>query len=40
MPPSKYREELIRGLNEQGPEAHPAFIQNYFKQLTENRSKK
>ena len=37
MPPSSYREELIRGLNEQGPEAYRAFIQNYFKQLTEKR---
>jgi hypothetical protein len=40
MPPSRYREELIRGLNEQGPEAYRAFIQDYFKRLTETKGKK
>jgi hypothetical protein len=39
MPPSRYREELIRGLNEQGPEAYRAFIQDYFKRLTETKKK-
>ena len=34
---ARYREELIRGLNEQGPEAYRAFIQNYFKRLTETK---
>ncbi len=37
MPPSRYREELIRGLNEQGPEAYRAFIQDYFKRLTQTK---
>jgi hypothetical protein len=37
MPPSRYREELIRGLSEQGPEAYRAFIQDYFKRLTETK---
>ncbi len=37
MPPSRYREELIRGLNEQGPEAYRAFIQDYFKRLTKSK---
>jgi hypothetical protein len=39
MPPSRYREELIRGLSEQGPEAYRAFIQDYFKRLTESKKK-
>jgi hypothetical protein len=39
MPPSRYREELIRGLTEQGPEAYRAFIQDYFKRLTETKKK-
>jgi hypothetical protein len=39
MPPSRYREELIRGLNEKGPEAYRAFIQDYFKRLTETKKK-
>jgi hypothetical protein len=37
MPPSRYREELIRGLNEQGPEAYRAYIQDYFKRLTKSK---
>jgi hypothetical protein len=37
MPPSRTREELIRGLNEQGPEAYRAFIEDYFKRLTRPR---
>lgn len=39
LPPSRYREELIRGLNEQGPEAYRAFIQDYFKRLTEAKKR-
>jgi hypothetical protein len=39
MPPSRYREELIRGLAEKGPEAYRAFIQDYFKRLTETKKK-
>ncbi len=39
MPPSRYREELIRGLAEQGPEAYRGFIQDYFKRLTESKKK-
>jgi hypothetical protein len=33
MPP-RLRDELIQGMNEQGPEAYRAFIQDYFKRLT------
>jgi hypothetical protein len=40
LPPSRYREELIRGLNEQGPEAYRAFIQDYFRRLAETRKGK
>jgi hypothetical protein len=39
MPPSRYREELIRGLTEKGPEAYRAFIQDYFKRLAETKKK-
>jgi hypothetical protein len=28
---------LIQGMNEQGPEAYRAFIQDYFKRLTETK---
>jgi hypothetical protein len=38
MPPSRTREELIRGLNEQGPEAYRAFIEDYFKRLTKTKT--
>jgi hypothetical protein len=37
MPPSRFRDELIQGLNERGPEAYEAFIQDYFKRLTESK---
>jgi hypothetical protein len=38
MPPSRFRDELIQGLNEQGPEAYRAFIEDYFKRLTETKA--
>jgi hypothetical protein len=37
LPPSRLREELIQGMNEQGPEAYRAFIQDYFKRLTDTK---
>jgi hypothetical protein len=37
MPKSRTREELIRGLNERGPEAYRAFIEDYFKRLTQTK---
>ncbi len=37
LPPSRLRDELIQGMNEQGPEAYRAFIQDYFKRLTETK---
>jgi hypothetical protein len=37
MPASRTREELIRGLNEQGPEAYRAFIEDYFKRLAQTK---
>lgn len=37
LPPSKLRDELIQGMSEQGPEAYRAFIQDYFKRLTETK---
>ena len=37
LPPSRHREELIRGLMEQGPEAYRGFIQDYFKRLSESK---
>jgi hypothetical protein len=40
MPPSRFRDELIQGLNERGPEAYEAFIQDYFKRLTETKPAK
>ncbi|HTU21161.1 MAG TPA: hypothetical protein VMG10_24115 [Gemmataceae bacterium] len=40
LPPSRLRDELIQGMNEQGPEAYRAFIQDYFKRLTETKSGK
>jgi hypothetical protein len=38
LPPSRLRDELIQGMSEQGPEAYRAFIQDYFKRLTENKA--
>ncbi len=38
LPPSRLRDELIQGMSEQGPEAYRAFIQDYFKRLTENKT--
>jgi hypothetical protein len=38
LPPSRLRDELIQGMNEQGPEAYRAFIQDYFKRLTETKN--
>jgi hypothetical protein len=35
--PPRLRDELIQGMNEQGPEAYRAFIQDYFKRLTETK---
>jgi hypothetical protein len=40
LPPSRMRDELIQGMNEQGPEAYRAFIQDYFKRLTETKPAK
>jgi hypothetical protein len=40
LPPSRMRDELIQGMNEQGPEAYRAFIQDYFKRLSETKSGK
>lgn len=40
LPPSRLRDELIQGMNEQGPEAYRAFIQDYFKRLTETKRSK
>lgn len=37
LPPSRLRDELIQGMNEQGPEAYRAFIQDYFKRLTQTK---
>jgi hypothetical protein len=37
LPPSRMRDELIQGMNEQGPEAYRAFIQDYFKRLTQTK---
>ncbi|HEY7310093.1 MAG TPA: hypothetical protein VH643_12095 [Gemmataceae bacterium] len=37
LPPSRLRDELIQGMNEQGPESYRAFIQDYFKRLTETK---
>jgi hypothetical protein len=37
LPASRLRDELIQGMNEQGPEAYRAFIQDYFKRLTETK---
>jgi hypothetical protein len=37
LPPSRLRDELIQGMNEQGPEAYRAFIQDYFKRLTDTK---
>jgi hypothetical protein len=34
MPP-RMREELLRGMREQGPEGYAKFIQDYFRRLTE-----
>jgi hypothetical protein len=38
LPPSRLRDELIQGMSEQGPEAYRAFIQDYFKRLTDNKA--
>jgi hypothetical protein len=38
LPPSRLRDELIQGMSEQGPEAYRAFIQDYFKRLTDGKS--
>jgi hypothetical protein len=40
LPPSRLRDELIQGMNEQGPEAYRAFIQDYFKRLSEMKPSK
>ncbi len=40
LPPSRLRDELIQGMNEQGPEAYRAFIQDYFKRLSETKPAK
>jgi hypothetical protein len=37
LPPSRFRDELIQGLGERGPEAYEAFIQDYFKRLTDTK---
>jgi hypothetical protein len=37
LPPSRLRDEMIQGMNEQGPEAYRAFIQDYFKRLTDTK---
>ncbi len=38
LPPSRLRDELIQGMSEQGPEAYRAFIQDYFKRLTDSKA--
>jgi hypothetical protein len=38
LPPSRLRDELIQGMSEQGPEAYRAFIQDYFKRLTDTKA--
>jgi hypothetical protein len=38
LPPSRLRDELILGMSEQGPEAYRAFIQDYFKRLTDTKA--
>jgi hypothetical protein len=38
LPPSRFRDELVQGLNERGPEAYEAFIQDYFKRLTDSKT--
>jgi len=37
MPPSRFRDELLQGMEEKGPEAYQAFIEDYFKRLAETR---
>jgi hypothetical protein len=38
LPPSRLRDELIQGMSEQGPQAYRAFIQDYFKRLTDTKA--
>ncbi len=40
MPPSRERDELIRGLAERGPGAYEAFSKDYFARLAKTRTKK
>jgi hypothetical protein len=37
--PPRLREELIQGMQEQGPEGYQRFIEDYFKRLTEVKEK-
>jgi hypothetical protein len=37
LPPGRMRDELIQGMSEQGPEAYRAFIEDYFKRLTQDK---
>ena len=36
--PPRVREELLQGMQEQGPEGYRQFIDDYFKRLTEVKS--